>query len=365
MQSNIDRRDLVEQLTADFGVHPGAIFQGFEAPLLNFSIRKKKSKLGDFVEVFGYTFRLMVYAVCGIGSSNFVASIRDDPVALESINEMSQAVTDFKNVIASLNIYGKYAVFLLAVILSPVIALMLLVPLGFAVLRIWKALKKVDEAGGYYCPFFGRRNVLYVNQSKRMLHRYESIVSHEFIHFLQSESLRRLPIDISRLRQEVLYNEILDEEGIGKHGEAIRRHINYLLDLKELEARLHELVLSGYRQLGWLPQTLSEFLQFLSMNADIESSRDILISHLQFDREDKEEENFRLRDKKIGGDVNLLLLALKDIETTLKFIVEVLPVAYCNLMALYGSDISKVSINAEIPRPNLFDRVYGLYYQAE
>lgn len=68
---------------------------------------------------------------------------------------------------------------------------------------------------------------------------------------------------------------------------------------------------------------------------------------------------FTLRSIMLGGQLGDLLSLLKDSEATKRFICEVLPVMYGNLLSCYGDAPASVRFLEQIPRPNLYDLLYG------
>jgi hypothetical protein len=171
------------------------------------------------------------------------------------------------------------------------------------------------------------------------------VLSHEHLHFLQHHNAAN---SNNKVRKP---NHILNDE------QAKDRFILYLLERLEVEARLHELVLSYYRAWRMLPQTVDAFLGML---ADWDEIGEYLVqvTSLAGLKMQRTGHSFAPRSMELGGQLGDLLTWLKNPDATKRFICEVLPVMYGNLLYYYGDVHASVRFLAQIPRPNLYDQLY-------
>lgn len=153
-----------------------------------------------------------------------------------------------------------------------------------------------------------------------------SIISHEHIHLLQH---RNNQIHYHIKSPQDLLKDDLDE--------SFCKHILYVLQKDEIEARLHEIALSFYRVHRHLPLTTTDFLGLFSSSLSLEYS---------------------VRDSLFAEDLKLCLFSIKTKELRYRFVTEVLTVMYGNLLNYYGDPVASENYLKEIPRPNLYDELY-------
>lgn len=172
------------------------------------------------------------------------------------------------------------------------------------------------------------------------------VLAHEHVHFLQNQQ------DSSRSKELQNPHQILPQE------RAEDPFSLYLLECAEVEARLHELVLSHYRAKRMLPQTLDTFL---SMLADWDEMGAYLVQMAAYAGLTMQATGnpFAIRSAMFSGQLADVLGILKNPEMTKRFVCEVLPVMYTNLLHYYGDVSASANFAAQIARPNLYDALYG------
>lgn len=202
------------------------------------------------------------------------------------------------------------------------------------------------DAQGLFVPLFkdGLQIVLRAqrHQSKSDAH----IVSHEHIHLLQ----HRHPESHSRAVRSP--RELLSEEACAD------AFILYVLEKKEVEARLHESVLSFYRSHKNLPTTVSGFLGLLASSETIGS----LVTSILESGDVVFQKGLLPYPEREARPVEHLVWILEDIkapEMQRRFVTEVLPVMYGNLIKYYGDDRTSRSFLEGIARPNFYDELYA------
>lgn len=169
-----------------------------------------------------------------------------------------------------------------------------------------------------------------------------ALVSHEHIHLLQH---RYIPNTF------VLNPDAVLPKNLTIHAGALD-----LLSRVEMEARLHELVLSYYRVSGRLPVTVEEFLTLLCGCENLGLA--VIEALLQHAAYPKNVVRYEVRDTLFAEDLANILNAMSTVHLRYRFVGEVMPVMYSNLLQYYGDDLHSAAIRAEIARPNLYDDLY-------
>jgi hypothetical protein len=213
---------------------------------------------------------------------------------------------------------------------------------------VFRAFEKTRKRGlGYFLPITSQdRQITLLAGSQRKAGLANAVLAHEHLHFLQNEHA------LNPNKGELNLPRILAEP------RAKDPFVLYLLEPLEVEARLHELVLSFYRARQMLPQTVDAFLGML---ADWEEFGEFLTHVTAFAGLTMRGTGcvFPLRSAELGGQLGMVLGFLKDAETTRQFVTEVLPVMYGHLLQYYGDARASRDFLAQIARPNLYDALYG------
>ena len=217
------------------------------------------------------------------------------------------------------------------------------------VVRAAKAIryrKTKPNALGLFVPFFKDGLQIAVNARGHRGKSDAHIVSHEHIHLLQHRSPE------SHCRHVRSPQELLTKEG------SADTFILYVLQKMEVEARLHESVLSFYRAHRYLPTTVAGFLGLL---ASSETIGWLVISIL-----DSGDVTFQRglgthpeREANPVEHLEWVLVDIKTPELQRRYITEVLPVMYGNLLKYYGDDVASSSFLNGIDRPNFYDDLYA------
>jgi hypothetical protein len=174
----------------------------------------------------------------------------------------------------------------------------------------------------------------------------EAILSHEHLHFLQH-------IDGERIGKEV--------KNLGAFIPA-KDHNNgtllYILERREVEARLHEMVLSYYRATKILPLDPESFLDILFASPSFHGG---VIVPLQMEGyfSGKDVQRFTERDEMFPEQLAMAFAYMTDRQIEYRYITEVLVVMYGNLLRYYGDENASKRYLAKLMRPNLYDILYG------
>jgi hypothetical protein len=217
------------------------------------------------------------------------------------------------------------------------------------VVRTAKAIryrKTKPNAVGLFIPYFKDGLQITVKARGHGSMSDAHIVSHEHIHLLQHRNPE------SHCRQVRSPHELLIEEALAD------TFILYVLEKNEVEARLHECVLSFYRAYNYLPTTVSGFLGLLASSETI----GLLVTGILDSGDVTFERGYGTHPEREARPVEHLGWVLMDIKTPelqRTYVTEVLPMMYGNLLRYYGDDVASRSFLRGIDRPNFYDDLYG------
>lgn len=133
----------------------------------------------------------------------------------------------------------------------------------------------------------------------------------------------------------------------------------YLFERVEVEARLHDIIVSFYRAKKELPLEINKFYALLAGSNQF--GRLIVTALLPHNIITSNEiQAFKDRDASQSEQFELMLISikLKSNSMLLKYITEVMPIMYGNLISYYGDEKSSFKIMSQIARPNLYDMLY-------
>lgn len=136
-------------------------------------------------------------------------------------------------------------------------------------------------------------------------------------------------------------------------------YIKYFFLLDEMEARLHELVLSFYRAKKKLPINQDEFLDLLLGSKNVGSI--FLINKKSHAKKISEGryKPYKIRFEQADCEIFDAILCLKDEETMIRYIHEVLTVMYGTLLYLYGGEKEHSSYMKTVSCTDLYTELYG------
>lgn len=173
----------------------------------------------------------------------------------------------------------------------------------------------------------------------------DPLISHEHIHLLQHRNSEKHSKNIKC--PELLFSDKDKDD----------KYLLYLMEKDEIEARLHEIVISYYRIKRELPLEIEGFLELLSgsdqcgwlvvealASRGIDTKNDLI--------------KYRERDIMFANNVANILVRIENLDLRYRFIAEVLAVMYGNLINYYGDEKSSRKYMSVIERPNLYDMLY-------
>jgi hypothetical protein len=251
-----------------------------------------------------------------------------------------------KELRASVHTRGQRIVF--AMIVAPLTLLAALVVLPWVAFKAAKLLvdlhRHIPRGLGYFVPFFADETRIVV-KADRLAKRPDgdAVIAHEHLHLLQH---RHGMVDDKYVDGEILLCAATWREDF---------HLQYMLEKNEVEARLHEVVLSYYRVVGQLPLDLDGFVQLLAGSRRLgpwvleAMGTPVVASPVAYDE----------RSDKIGEDLLIILLSIRDAPLRRRFVTEVLAVMYGHLLGYYGDDAASRKFLKDVAQPNLHDALYA------
>jgi len=198
---------------------------------------------------------------------------------------------------------------------------------------------------GHFVPLLKNTSHIVIKSGRHVHKSDASTVSHEHIHLLQFRNPENHRKN-ARSPEELLCEKMVADP-----------HLLYILEKKEVEARLHEVVLSFYRAHRRLPLTVPGFLGLLAASEQCGELVAFTLkrSGVGFDHY----EIYSERDPKYVEQLEYIWLYIETNEIQCKFMTEVLSVMYGNLLRYYGDDTASRDYMKEIERPNFYDDLYG------
>lgn len=200
-----------------------------------------------------------------------------------------------------------------------------------------------DGVGGYFNALLPSDIV--VRETRGRLDD-TAVVSHEHIHLLQHRDGE------AHSRGLQSPTTILSDKALTVP------QLPYFLEKREVEARLHECVLSCYRAWGHLPLTLNDFLSLL-----VSSERLGWLVSSSLSEEPplnvSPQKPYVEREPEFVTQLEMILLSMRTPELERRFITEVLPVMYANLLRYYGDSSASEYVLSQMDRPNLYDVLYA------
>jgi len=224
-----------------------------------------------------------------------------------------------------------------------------------------KVLKKVTKHSSYgsFLQLTNRSSNVVINTSaiKRSKNSsdklvrtmsFESIVSHEHIHLLQNYYFPE-GRKFSFGSEKVNFLKSLLEEPENDFASVL-----YLFNANEMEARLHEVVLSYYRKYGELPSDEIGFLKLLfgSRGGDLDPS----IFRALENRPYPKQMEYDTRCEKMEDE---LFYAIFELTKPYHYLCEVLPVMYGNLLIVYGDTNRAKKYFETVSSFELYNQLYG------
>lgn len=200
---------------------------------------------------------------------------------------------------------------------------------------------------GMFMPLFGDESNVLIRSARFKDRSDESVVSHEHVHFLQHRNAE--PHSRYVKCPEMLMSETY----------AVESSCLYLFEKDEVEARLHEVVLSFYRKHRYLPLSVPSFLGIIAASSQFDWLVNKLLNSKGVSFE-KEIGAYPDRDSMLTEQLLFVLQWIKTDDLRVRFLTEVLTVMYGNLLRYYGDDAASRDFHVQIPRPNYYDELYGV-----
>lgn len=273
-------------------------------------------------------------------------------------NSIKIAYSEFKLSFDNLSKLIKICTLTLCIILSPLLIIYSLIKITGILYKI--TIGSISSAGhenavAFYMNGIGLDNEINVKIKKIIKYNIDInyAISHEHLHLSQGKLGHQFISSLTEPFYLVKVLNILEKND--------NKFLNYLLMQHECEARLHEMVLSFYRQNGFLPTSYNEFIGLLISWSEYTTELKIY-----FRKSDENSDyypnynDFLIRDERTSREISYILNSIKDdAEIIIRFSQEILPVMYSNLLLYYGDELASKKMLESIPDTTLFYQVYG------
>ncbi|MBV0934184.1 hypothetical protein [Marinobacterium weihaiense] len=339
----------LDQLKKDFGEYPPAPLKG----VIN-------NNYFSIVSVFGFgNLYYTVSRIIRLSINNQDYLERNGLPSLRNI--YSQTKVDRDKVISlyrEMRPHQKIIFLSGILLLAPFILVFFIFFMLYQLVKILRRPVIGGDSFGFFSPILHNKEKVYELVIKpweiwrRSLSK-EAIISHEHIHLLQFATFDRDRINYAS-------NEKYRSHFVQKELNMNLDRALYLFSLDEIEARLHEVILSYYDSYHYLPNKHDEFIELLFKNNDLNP---VLFYLVEFDEEYNKflfEENYKSRDENIVKDIAVMFLSFKNKEMGIRFVFEVLSVLYANLLYMYGDFKIASDYFKSIGSHDLYNELYGV-----
>jgi hypothetical protein len=344
-------RTTVDQLSEDFGSpHPDFLHKP-AAPADEFNIRRI-SKLQhflihqvDYVKAFS-----LVVSSAARGTSNEML-LDMFPLTAKQTTESLQAA---KNHFDNLPTLAKpFFLVLCLLILAPILAFKFLIALP----KITVPPKSFEDLNGQFKPFPWRKNSIFVLSKASTSKLSEDVtIAHEHIHLLQ---YRYRHLFFEKGGRVLVENELTQLYLAPEEPPSVLESLKYLTKPSEIEARLHELLVSNYRQFGVFPKNRVEVFLMFARCEELCANREGLMKIFPEIKAVAGSQMFSLRVERTGTDLMYVLSAFDDMKINERFFFEVVPCMVARLLWYYGAHEESVLLGTDIPHPNLEAQIYS------
>lgn len=344
-----------DQLRDDFGHFPPGNLRcstsGEKFKTVKYSALKKRRRA--LSQIFSYSVFGKKPMICAYSG-------HVDYLWTSNLNNMKEKFGHSKKIFYGMSFIEKIFSAVLLFIFSPLILPALIVFLIYKVIKPTENESKEDVYGSISpieADFWKRIGEVIINPAglKLDVDCINAIVTHEHIHYLQFLDTVYSGRDSFRCKV-VNPNLLFDKEN--KHKEHLG---NYWFSEREVEARLHEIILMHYRKNNYLPSTIQDlkkaFLKSSSfLISDCPSKTPAIKRWLR--RIEGKNDHSGFRSITICTDISLMCAEFKDAETGLRYLNEVLPIFYSRLLKYYGDPEASREFSNQIFRPNFYDQLY-------
>lgn len=285
----------------------------------------------------------------------------------EGLRPIAENLDLYRREISSGNVWGKIKSGLSLIAYTFLMSLFLLVTIPYALIKFWRVFDVVPkDVYGFYIGVGNGRAQLFLNENEMLQtgdKSVEAVQSHEHLHMLQAYWAERLKIQ--RGTGTLKTTEFLRDE----YQES--KWIQYLFEQREVEARLHEFVLTHYQVAGELPKDYAGFLIMIVGNlfflAHISSQEEKILDEFisalsqidaDFRNKIKQCPEDDIRDQGLHIELAKSIMVLKGGGIRFRFISEVLAVMYANLLVYYGDQDTSLAFLKTVPSVELAHEMY-------
>lgn len=227
--------------------------------------------------------------------------------------------------------------------------------------------KQMSPALGFYITSkVGKGKVLVFDKKIKKLKNvtFDSVVTHEHIHFLQHEiSNKQLGIIDFYEYQKVMSEFIkYDHPKESIHERYNIKDLLYFLSAKETEARLHELVISFYKKTSTVPGSYNEFIKMLFSFSGIFTfinENDKRINEI-LGKEFQVIDDLEIRSQVFFQQLRINFFVMAEVGLFGIYSLKVMPAFYANLLGIYFGNDERIKFLKTCPRLSEYEAFYPL-----
>jgi hypothetical protein len=281
----------------------------------------------------------------------------------KQLSDAREQINSFKSEIANSAIHIKIFAVVFITLVLPIFILFAAAFILFNIIQITLQTNFSSNSLGFYIPipFNGRSEI--VANTYRIKHRSskdtnDGIISHEHIHLLQDHYFSRLDMPYRSYNHFSGKNEIVLKQLLNNPEQKFN-DLQYYFQINEMEARLHEVVLSHYRVYRVLPATHHEFTEMILGSHKLGKVVKEIMEREKLDTSVYLTNPYRVRSDSMEIQMAIAIMKLRDTSTSLRFILEALSVMYGNLLFLYGGENESLAFMRTIKSTQLYEELYG------
>ncbi|TYC63824.1 hypothetical protein FMN52_00950 [Marinobacter sp. BW6] len=314
-----------------------------------------------------------VIYLSGIGSKYYSLSrvfglfkADEDEIEDENVRLMHKEVQDVKYGLVTslqdlvfkfkkLNLLNKTLSLLLVILISPLFLIFFAFLLIILIYRLYRIPSLGLNSLGFFSPITQQKSEIVVKPRdiKNAGLSLDAIVSHEHIHLLQFRKFPDRQNDLLGTDFKASVKNVL-KDSAKRSGKAF-----YYLSINEVEARLHEVVLSYYRAYQSLPHDYRGFLVMILSCEVLGGPVSKILSNHEVELQEYVFRDFNLREVAPAQDLAIMLGYFKDFSYSKRFVCESLSVMYGNLLMLYGDTQKAINYLKTIECSDFYLQLYG------
>ncbi|PCM45934.1 hypothetical protein [Marinobacter sp. ANT_B65] len=264
-------------------------------------------------------------------------------------------IQDFFSTFKNLKLVQKIGTLFLLFFISPFFLLFIFFVLGKTAIHLYRMPVTGKDALGFFSPITQQKSEIVVKPKsiKKAQISLDAVISHEHIHLLQHRIFPNRQVDLLGYEFKENIRKFLNQPALKSE------KTFYHLSLNEVEARLHEVVLSYYRAYGNLPIDYQGFLVMILSCDVLGEPVSRILSKYDVAVPEYDGRKYSLRDVSPAEDIAIMLGYFPDFSYAKRFVCEALSMMYGNLLVLYGDSDLAFKYLETVECSDFYTQLYG------